>query len=138
MSLDETASLHEGFKEMMTWLTGNRVFGDGSVWWVAPYFLVLTVIGSRLVVDMRECRLSVAVMLAAAGCYVVAVLTQLEVILPEAGARAVMLEEGAEMFGNVFLFLAMLLHARHVMSGSRSGTGITTTTMPRLRSRRNG
>jgi hypothetical protein len=115
MSIDETASLHEGFKEMMTWVTGNRVFGDGSVWWVAPYFLLLVPVGSRLVADMRECRSSIAAILVAGACYVVAVVTQLEGILPGAGARAVMLEEGAEMFGNVFLLLSMLLHARHVV-----------------------
>jgi hypothetical protein len=115
MSIDETGSLHEGFKEMMVWLTGNRVLGDGSVWWVAPYFILLVVVGSRLVVDMRECRLSVAAMFAVAGCYVVAVAAQLEGILPESGAQGVMVEEGAEMFGDVFLLLAMLLHARHVV-----------------------
>jgi hypothetical protein len=115
MSLDETASLHEGFKEMMVWLTGNRILGDGSIWWIAPYFLVLVVIGSRLVVDMRECRLSVLVMFAAAGCYVVAVLAQLDFILPDPPLQGIMLEEGMEMFGNVFLLLAMLLHARHVI-----------------------
>ncbi len=115
MSIDETASLHEGFKEMMVWLTGNRVIGDGSIWWIAPYFLLLVVIGSRLVVDMRECRLSVLVMFAAAGCYVVAVLAQVDLILPEPPHQGFMLEEGMEMFGNVFLLLAMLLHARHVI-----------------------
>ncbi len=115
MSVDETGSLHEGFKEMMTWLTGNRVLGDGSIWWVAVYFILLGSVGSRLVADMRECLWSTAAISAAAACYIVAVATQLEGILPEAGARAVMLEEGAEMVGNVFLFLAMLLHARHVI-----------------------
>lgn len=115
MSLDETASLHEGFKEMMTWLTGNRVFGDGSIWWVSAYFIVLVVIGTRLVADMRECGLSTVAMLAVAACYVTAVAAQMELILPESGARGVMLEEGAEMLGNVFLVLAMLLHARHVI-----------------------
>ena len=115
MSIDETASLHEGFKEMMTWVTGNRVLGDGSIWWVAAYFFLLGGVGSRLVADMSECRTSVLTIILAAACYVLAVVTQLEGILPEAGAQAVMVEEGAEMFGNVFLLLAMLLHARHVI-----------------------
>ena len=115
MSLDETASLHEGFKEMMTWLTGNRVFGDGSIWWVAAYFFTLGVIGTRLVADMCECGLSTIAMFAVALCYVVAVAAQLELILPESAARGVMLEEGAEMLGNLLLVLAMLLHARHVV-----------------------
>lgn len=115
MAIDETASLHEGFKEMMTWLTGNRVFGDGSFWWVLAYFFLLGSIGSRLLVDMRECRTSVLVLLASAACFVVAVAAQLGLVLPESGERGIMLEEGAEMFGDVFLFLAMLLHARHVV-----------------------
>ena len=115
MSIDEAGSLHEGFKEMMTWLTGNRVLGDGSIWWVAAYVCLLGPIGSRLVADMRACRTSTAAMFAAASCYILAVVTQLGGILPQSGARGVMLEEGAEMFGNVFLFLAMLLHARYVV-----------------------
>ncbi|MHB8898469.1 MAG: hypothetical protein ACYC6Y_06955 [Thermoguttaceae bacterium] len=115
MSIDETGSLHEGFKELMTWTTGNRVLGDGSIWWVMAYFFVLGVIGSRLVVDMRSCRTSTAAMFAAGSCYILAVVTQLEGVLPQSGARGVMVEEGAEMFGNVFLLMAMLLHARYVI-----------------------
>jgi len=115
MSIDETSSLHEGFKEMMVVVTGARLFGDGSIWWVAPYFFLLGAVGSRLLVDMWECRLSSAALLTAAACYVLAVVTQLQWILPESGARGVMLEEGAEMLGNWLLFLAMGLYARHVI-----------------------
>ncbi len=115
MSIDEGGSLHEGFKELMTWTTGNRVFGDGSVWWVAAYFCLLGPIGSRLVADMRTCGTSTLALFAAAMCYVLAIAAQLEGVLPQSGARGVMLEEGAEMFGNMFLFLAMLLHARFVV-----------------------
>ena len=61
LSIDETASLHEGFKEMMVLVTGTRVFGDGSIWWVAAYGFLLGGVGTRLLVDMRECFLSTAV-----------------------------------------------------------------------------
>jgi len=115
MSIDETSSLHEGFKEMMVLLTGTRVFGDGSIWWVAVYFFLLGSVGTRLLVDMRECWLSSGVLLGTAACYLVAVVAQLGWILPESGARGVMLEEGAEMVGNLMLLLAMGLHARHVI-----------------------
>lgn len=118
MSIDETASLHEGFKEMMAQVTGARMFGDGSIWWVVPYLLLLGAVGSRLLVDMRHCRLSSAALLAAAGCYALAVVTQLQWILPDSGARGVMLEEGAEMVGNLALLLAMGLHARYVILDS--------------------
>jgi len=115
LSIDETSSLHEGFKEMMVLVTGTRVFGDGSIWWVAPYFFLLGAVGTRLLVDMRECWLSSGALLATAACYAVAVVTQLGWILPEAGARGFMVEEGAEMVGNLMLLLAMALHARHVI-----------------------
>jgi hypothetical protein len=115
MSLDETSSLHEGFKEMMVVLTGDRVVGDGSVWWVAVYFFLLGAVGTRLLIDMRRCLLSSGALLLTAACYALAVATQLGWFLPEYGARAVMVEEGAEMLGNVLLLLAMGLHARHVI-----------------------
>lgn len=115
LSIDETASLHEGFKEMMAYLTGARLFGDGSIWWIIAYGFLLGSVGTRLLVDMRHCYASTSALGMVGVCYMVAVITQLGLVLPEAGARAVMLEEGAEMVGNLFLLLAMGLHARHVL-----------------------
>ena len=115
LSIDETASLHEGFKEMMAQVTGTRLLGDGSMWWVIAYFFLLGAVGTRLVLDMRCCRLSTASMFMVAVCYGLAIVTQLEWILPASGARGVMFEEGAEMTGNLFLLLAMVLHARYVI-----------------------
>ncbi len=119
MSLDETASLHEGFKEAMAILAGTRLFGDGSIWWVVPYFFLLGAVGTRLLVDMRDCWLSSATLVLTAISYFVAVLVQLGWLMPESGARGVMVEEGAEMFGNLSLLLAMGLHARHVVLDAR-------------------
>ena len=117
MSIDESSSLHEGFKEMMAYATGSRVIegSDGSIWWVVPYFFLLGAVGSRLLADMRECKLSTAAFLTTAVCYAVAVVTQLGWIMPESGARGVMLEEGLEMTGNLMLLTAMALHARYVI-----------------------
>lgn len=115
LSLDETASLHEGFKEMMAHLTGTRLLGDGSMWWVIVYGFLLGGVGTRLLVDMRECLASAATFVAVAFCYALAVTAQLGWVLPDSGARGVMLEEGAEMVGNLLLLLSMVLHARHVI-----------------------
>jgi hypothetical protein len=115
MSIDESASLHEGFKEMMSGLTGERGFGDGSIWWVGAYALVLGVVGIKLVLDMRECIASTALLVLAGAAYAAAVVTQLNWILPDSGARGVMLEEGLEMGGNLLLLLSMMTHARHVI-----------------------
>ena len=116
MSIDETSSLHEGFMGMMTHVTGTKIYGDGSIWWVVPYFFLLGAVGSRLLVDMRQCRLSTLALLTTAGCYGLAVATQ---VAGDGLTRAVMIEEGAEMVGNVFLLLAMGLHARYVILDAR-------------------
>jgi hypothetical protein len=114
-SLDETASLHEGFKELMSQAAGTRLFGDGSIWWVAPYFFLLGGVGVRLLLDVRESWLSTGMLLVAALSMATAVLAQLGVVLPDTGARGVMLEEGAEMLGFLFLSSGILAHARHVV-----------------------
>jgi len=115
MAIDESASLHEGFKEMMSWLTGTRLVGDGSLWWVAAYAIVLGVVGLRLVLEMRVCWLSTSMLIVAGLCYAASVFVQLEAVMPEMGAVAVMVEEGCEMVGNLFLLLSMVLHARFVI-----------------------
>jgi hypothetical protein len=115
MSMDESASLHEGFKEMMAHLTGTRLLGDGSIWWTIPYFFLLGSVGTRLLVDMRPCRLSSAALMGTAACFAVAILGQLGLVMPDAGAREVMVEEGCEMVGMLLLLLAMTLHARYVI-----------------------
>lgn len=115
MSIDEGSSLHEGFKELMAYVTGTRLWGDGSVWWVVPYGFLLGAVGTRLLLDMRQCWLSSAAFVGAGACFTTAVLAQLGWILPDAGAREVMLEEGAEMLGDVLLLVAIGLHARFVI-----------------------
>jgi len=115
VSLDETAGLREGFKEILSHLTGTRVLGDGSIWWIACYFCLLGAVGTRLLIDMRECWLSAGSLLATAACYALATATRLGLVLADGGANQVMVEVGAEMVGNLFALLAMGLHARHVI-----------------------
>jgi len=114
MSLDETGSLHEGFKELMTRVTGTSLYGDGSLWWAIPYCLVLVGIGSRLLVDMWPRMMPTLTFLIAAGFYVLAVVAQLGMILPTADPIAIMIEEGAEMLGNLAILATMLLQSRIV------------------------
>jgi hypothetical protein len=115
MSVDEAASLHEGFKEMMTFLTGHRLAGDGSLWWVIAYLLVGGVIGLRVMLDIRRSRTATTVMIMAAIAYAAAVVVQLEWLLPQYGAQGVMVEEGLEMSGNLLLLLSLVLYSRYTI-----------------------
>ncbi len=115
MSIDEGASLHEGFKELMTLSTGNRIWGDGSLWWAGPYALILGVVGIRLLLDMRPARMPIFTLLLAGACYAVGVVAQLGFIFPDALAKSIMVEEGAEMAGHLLLLFCMLVSARYMI-----------------------
>ena len=115
MSIDETAGLHEGFAGMMTQATGTPLLGDGAIWWLIPYGFLLGAVGSRLLVDVRRSRLSVAAMSTAAAGYLIAALIRLGWVMGQTGSKGIMVEEGAEMVGNLFLLLAIGLFARHVI-----------------------
>ena len=115
MATDVAASLHEGFQEMMIAVTGTRLLGDGSVWWVIPAVFLLGAIGSRLLVDMWSCRLSSAALILTAICYLAVLAIHFGWIVPIGGAHRVLIAEGAEMGGHLLLLMAMGLHARYVI-----------------------
>jgi hypothetical protein len=113
MSIDECASLHEAFKELMSHATGNRILGDGTIWWAGAYAIVLSVLGLGLVKAMWPCRLAILAMFSTAAFYAAAVAAEMSLLLPRKDETEVMLEEGCEMFGNLCLLLAMGLYARY-------------------------
>lgn len=127
VSVDKTGSVHEGIKEMMSVVTGTRIYGDGSIWWVIPYFFLLGAVGLRLLIDMRECRLSFSALVGAGLAYALSVAAQLGWLLGRGGAKKVMVEEGAELIGDLLILMAMGLHARFVILDakglSRSSSG---------------
>jgi len=129
LSLDETASIHEAFKELASIVSGTRIYGDGSLWWAIPYFCVLSFVGLKIFHQMRFHPIEKTLFLSTGGCWALAVITQLELLLPASGARGVILEEAAEMMGNLLLFLSMLLYVRGLIHGQATTTaGATTAT----------
>ena len=115
LATDMSASLHDGFRDLMILLSGARLMGDGSIWWLIGYGLLLGAIGSRLLIDMWTCRLSSAAMVLAGGCYIVALLPRFGLLSLGEGIQGVMFQQGAAMGGHWLLLLAMGLHARHVL-----------------------
>ncbi len=103
----------------MTLLTGTALLGDGSIWWVIGYALLLGAIGVRLLLDMWPCRLSTAALLAAGGTYAAAVPLRLGWLSVEEPVRRVMVLQGAAMGGHLLLLLAMGLHLRYVLADAR-------------------
>jgi hypothetical protein len=115
MSIDEACSLHEGFKELMAHATGQRLMGDGSLWWIMAYGLVLGTLGIRLLLEMRPCRTSTSFFVLTGLIWAAAIVWQLGLVMPGSGARGVMVEEGCEMLGDLVLLLGLAIHARYVL-----------------------
>ncbi|HWB08796.1 MAG TPA: hypothetical protein VG826_06220 [Pirellulales bacterium] len=123
MSVDECASLHEGFKELMSHGTGHRLHGDGTIWWVIAYVLVLSTVGWRLVRELSRTPAAVVALFATAGFYALAVAAELAWVIPNKGESEVMLEEGCEMTGNLCVLLSMGLYARYAAMAAEAATG---------------
>jgi hypothetical protein len=115
LGVDEATGLHEGFQQLMIALTGERGYGDGSVWWIGAYALVLGAVGLKLILDMKECRTSTTLFVVTGLCFIAAVVVHLRVLPPIVGLDLTMLEEGLELAGNLFLLTSMGVHARYVI-----------------------
>ena len=115
MSLDEGASLHEAFKEMMARVTGTRILGDGSIYWAVPYFLLLSASGLFVLQAARRCPAAIASLLFAGTSYAIAIVAQFEFFLGNHPAIETWIEESCEMLGGIFILLALGLYARSVV-----------------------
>jgi hypothetical protein len=111
---DRVASLHQLFRDAMIAATGTPLLGDGSLWWIAAYLLVLLPLGFRLLRDMRPNRLAEGCLLAAVAGYCLSGLTSLGWIVAAVGSRAIMFRAGSAMCGDVMLLMAMCVQARWV------------------------
>jgi len=115
LSVDEAASLHEAFTAWIVHASGRELLAGGAAWWIGLYGLLVGAVGLRLTFELRECRASSAALALAGVCYVVAIAMRLDWLAPAAATHRVMIKEGCEMAGNLWLLLAIALYARHVI-----------------------
>ncbi len=115
LATDQAAGLREAFREMMISLTGTPLLGNGDPWWVVAYAIILGAIGSRLLMDVRFCPLSVCALSGAAVAHGLAVAQRFGLMVFDGGANKVMYLTGSEMAGNLLLLAAFGSFARHVV-----------------------
>lgn len=114
-SIDVTASFHDAFKETLCRMSGTRILGDGSLWWVVAWLFLLGGVGLRLLVDMSECRLSTAILAAGFAACLFSIAARFGLPVGLNGNGRVMLVEGVHLTGILFVLIALGLHARHVI-----------------------
>jgi hypothetical protein len=114
LATDRAAGLSEALRRMMVYWTGTPLWGDGSIWWLAVYALLLGAVGSRVLLDVWESRLATCLLLAAGVCCLTAVAAgQGWMAAPE--GSDVLFEAVAGMSAALGLLLAVLAQARHVV-----------------------
>ncbi len=115
LAADFSTGLRSGFRDAMILLTGARIAGDGSIWWVIGYALLFGSIGARLLMDMWPCRLSVAALGLAACGYLAAAPVHFGWWSYGAGPLGVMIQQGTLMASHLLTLLAMMIQARFVL-----------------------
>jgi hypothetical protein len=115
MAADEAASLREAFQHLMILLTGSRLLGDGTIWWVSLYTLLFAAVGSRLVIDMRPNWPAIAALALSGVGYGLSMTMRLGWTWLEPGRSETLVRVGAELGANLLLSTTMALHARHVL-----------------------
>lgn len=115
MSIDQTARLHDVFKDAMTRLTGQSLAGDGWLWWVGAYLLVAGGVGIRLLLEMRAHKASTALLVLSGAGFSAWVVARTGWLAPSSEMLRAMLAEGGKLSGDLLLFISMLAHARYVV-----------------------
>ncbi|HEX4131233.1 MAG TPA: hypothetical protein VHZ24_14430 [Pirellulales bacterium] len=112
-SVDTGSNLRSAFTHVMRHVSGTELGANG--WWIAGYAVVAGPIVVRLLIDMRRCRVSTAVLISAMASYLVASVGTLGFIDTSFDAHGVMIERAGEMLGALLTLVAMGLHARFVI-----------------------
>ena len=123
LSVDATANVHEAFGTWMVWLTGTRLFGEPSVWWLIVGGFLVGGVSTRLLVDMRHCCTSVAALVAGGICWGCCLgchfrwISSGPIDWPEVdcAVRFAAFNRAAFLSGSFLIFMSMLWHARYVI-----------------------
>jgi hypothetical protein len=115
MAADQATGLREVFRDGMIAMTGTPLYQAGALWWVILDTLLIVVLGSRLLMDMRTSLLSAGMLLGAAALYALAATMHLGGLILTDESRQTILLAGTGMFGNLLVWLATLVYGRQVV-----------------------
>jgi hypothetical protein len=114
MSIDATAGIHDLFSVAMTRLTGHAAPAGGQIWWIGCWGLLLAGTAVRLLLDMRQCRSGLLVIVLALVLWSAALGVQLNG-QQYTGIPIRLVSETLKLSGHLLLLLGVTLYARHVI-----------------------
>ena len=114
MSIDESASLRLLMQDIATQFAKSPLYGDGSVWWISGWALVITVLGARVLFDVRECPSVLCTLVLAATLWSGAAVAQLGLITLPAG-ETLLIAAGCRIAAYFMALLGLTLQARYLV-----------------------
>jgi hypothetical protein len=115
LSANSVAGVHQILADVLGNVVGWTALRDGAIWWLALGGLPATWILLRTLLDVVECRLSTALLVAASICYVVSGMSFLGVVPVEDAKIATVATSATLMMGHWLAFAAAVAQARFVI-----------------------
>jgi len=106
---------HVAFSESVFWFWNGEFWRKETLCWLIPAAIGGCFVLRCLNQDMCDCRSSLTLLWLAAASYLLSSLLKLEIIVLLPQPWYDLASMGTFMFGSLFLFLSMLLHARYVI-----------------------
>lgn len=114
-SAEAAAGWTAAFAELMIRLTGWSGPMDGIVWRLAPAVLAMFPVAVRLLLDMRESRLSTTLFAIGGALWGASLAANAQIFAIGSAVADTMLQAGLAMAGDVCVLAAMTWHARFVL-----------------------
>ncbi len=109
VGLDELGRL------LLVQATGWTGPANGAVWAIAPLGSIVLVMGIRLILDMRESRLSTGVFVSAGVVATASIVMKNDWIVIADPRTATMVQSGLSMVAYLLLLVSTSLHGRHIV-----------------------
>ncbi len=128
MSIDATANLHAPFSRAMARVSGWSMLPEGSIWWITVWGAVMSILGLRLIMEVRECRTALVGMVSVITLWTAALAIEYGWLPIHDNAE--LIAAGCRLVGQLSLLCAIGVYARHVLLDAE---GLLKVRMPKIK-----
>jgi hypothetical protein len=113
-SIDLVSGAHRLLDSALSRAIGTTSWNGASLWWLVVWGLFGSLLGLRLLWDVRGVPLAIAAVLVAASCYVSACLLDLDLVTISNRQWHVLAQAALALLGHQLILFSFLAFARHV------------------------
>lgn len=115
LSANSVAGVHQVVADVLGHVTGWTALREGAVWWLLLAGLPVGWIVARAMLDMRECRVAAALLVAAIGSYAIGLVTFLGLLVIEDPRVKAVTIGASVLVGHWFVLATVVSYARFVI-----------------------